>query len=323
MFEEIKKSQQGAAALVSAMIISFALFSLVLAILAVSLNMKESTNSFRESIHNFYAAEAGVGETLYQLKKEHNNFSFDNFMVGDVEVLGQFVDLPGLCLPIPECQFLPGAGWWGEYFNYLASHPDMEIGPPYPGPTPTPTEHDWYDDVYKTHEQIDVSLLFGPDLDSWFPYDGTEWDDRTGQIDQQHNYFFGMHWRAKVTAPNNGDYGYTLASDDDSWVLRSGIVVVNNSGTHDAFTKTGNIYLSAGDNIIELYFAERHSTDSGFNFRFNDTNLIITPWPEGCGDDLECNSNIEANASSTRAWRKARYTCNQDIANCAWSELIP
>ncbi|MDP2812207.1 MAG: hypothetical protein Q8O32_00750 [bacterium] len=317
MFEEIKKSQQGAAALVSAMIISFALFSLVLSILAVSLNMKESTSSFGESIRNFYAAEAGVGETLYQLKKEHNNFSFDNFMVGNVEVLGQFVDLPGLCLPIPECQFLPGSGWWGEYFNYSVTHPDMDVDP-YPGPTPTPTEHDWYDDTYKIYEQIDANLNFPSS--GWFPYDGTVWEYKEGF---PHDYHFGMHWRAKVTAPSSGDYAYTLASDDDSWVLRSGIVVVNNSGTHAAFVKTGTIFLSVGDNIIEVYFAERHDVESGFNFRFNDTNLIITPWPEGCGDDLECNSNIEANASSTRAWRKARYTCNQDVANCAWSELIP
>lgn len=317
MFKDIKKSNEGAAALISSMVISFALFSVVFSLLAVSLNMKESASSFKESVRNFYAAEAGVSEALYQLKKDHNNFSFNDFMVGDINVSSQFVDLPGLCLPVPECQFTAGSGWWGEYFNYSVTHPDMEVNP-YPGPTPTPTEHDWYDDTYKTHEQVDANLNLPTSM--WFPYDGTEWENKEGYA---HDYHFGMHWRAKVTAPSSGDYIYTLNSDDDSWVLRSGIVVVNNSGTHAAFTKTGTIFLSAGDNIIEVYFAERHTVESGFRFYFNDTNLIITPWPEGCGDDTECNSNIEANASSSRAWRKARYICNQNIANCGWSELIP
>jgi len=42
MFEDIKKSNQGAAALVSSMVIASALFSVVLSVLVVSLNMKEN-----------------------------------------------------------------------------------------------------------------------------------------------------------------------------------------------------------------------------------------------------------------------------------------
>ena len=317
IFKEIKKSQEGAAVLVSAIIFSTALFSMIMSLFFVSLNMRESAFSFKEATRNFYAAEAGVGEALYQLRKEHNNYVFNNFLVDDIEVASQFMEVSSTCQIAPECQFEDGSGWWAEYFNYSVNHPDMEVNP-YPGPTASPHQHDWYDDVYKTHEQIDSNLDFLASM--WFPYDGTIWEDREGFA---HDYHFGMHWRAKVTAVADAYYSYALASDDDSWVLRSGIVVVNNSGTHAAFTKTGTIFLSEGDNIIDIYFAERHTVESGFNFRFSDSSLIITPWPEGCGDDLQCSANIQSTASSSYASKKARYVCNQYIANCFWQELIP
>lgn len=311
------KNQTGAAALVASIVISAAMLSIVLSVLAISLNMRVSLDAFMDSVQGFYAAESGVGESLMQLRRQHNNYVFRDLQVGDTLATSQFFDIPGECAPIPECQFVPGSGWWGEYFNYSINHPDMDVDP-YPGPTPSPLEHDWYWDDYKIFEQIDPDLEFSTSM--WFPLDGTEWENMEGQA---HDYHFGMHWRAKVTAPADGDYAYELASDDDSWILKDGIVVVNNSGTHAAFTKTGDIFLSSGDNIIELYFAERHDVESGFSFKFNDTNLIITPWPEGCGDDIECNSHIESTAINDRAARKARYTCNQNIANCVWSELVP
>ncbi len=311
-------NHSGSAALIATIVVSAVVLSVVLSVLAITMNSRASLQSFASSLQSFYAAEAGVGEALMQLRREPNNFDFPGILVGNVPTNSQFVEIPGACDPPTECQFVPGSGWWGEYFNYPKSHPDMEVNP-YPGPTPTPTEHNWYDNTYKTHEQIDANLLLPVSM--WFPYDGTQWENKEGYA---HDYFFGGHWRARVTAPSAGNYSYGLASDDDSWVLLNGIVVVNNSGTHAAFTKTGDIYLAAGgDNIVEVYFAERHTVESGFRFYFNDQNLIITPWPEGCGEDTECNSNIEATASTTNATRKVRYTCNQEIDNCVWSELIP
>jgi fibro-slime domain-containing protein len=320
-----QKYKQGSAALISSIVVAAVVLSIVLSLMLVVMDSRAGVQSFADSLQSFYSAESGVSESLMRLRKEPNNFTFSDLSIGNVTSTSEFITVAGTCDLPPECVQPSGSGWWGEYFNYLASHPDMEIGPPYPGPTPTPTEHDWYDDIYKTHEQIDVNLNFGPDLDHWFPYDGTEWDDRTGQSPTLlHNYFFGTHWRAKVTAPSSDYYACFLASDDDSWVLRNGIVIVNNSGAHDAFSKNCSIYLSAGDNnIIDIYFAERHTTDSGFNFNFSNTNLIITPWPDGCGENYECNSNIESTASTTRATRKVRYKCNQEIEDCSWEELVP
>ncbi|MCB9802642.1 hypothetical protein H6761_01305 [Candidatus Nomurabacteria bacterium] len=316
--KKITKNKQGAAALIAAMIVATGLMSIVLSTTIIALNNKASLKSFSQTIENFYNAEVGAQEALLQIRHDPNNLTFDNLIINNSNIDSEFVESEsGACTPPVECQFVPDSGWWGEYFNYSSSHPDMQVDP-YPGPTATPTQHDWYDDIYKTHEQIDANVIF--DLHTWFPYDGTIWEDKEGYAN---DYFFGNHWRARVSAPSDGDYAYALASDDDSWVLVDGIVVVNNSGTHASFTKTGDIFLSAGDNVVELYFAERHTVDSGFMFSFDDSNLIITPLPEGCGEDLECNSNIETTASSSKATRKVRYTCNNDIANCFWSELIP
>ena len=312
------KNQKGAAALVASIIVSAGVLSIAVSAHVIATHNKAGMDSFVDSVKSFYAAEVGVGEALLQIRHDPNNLVFSDVMVGNIVVSSQFVEEEGsACEGPPECQFAPGSGWWGEYFNYSVNHPDMQVDP-FPGPTPTPTEHDWYDNGYKIYEQIDANLLFPTSM--WFPYDGTIWEDREGF---EHDYHFGMHWRARVTAPSNGNYGYNLSSDDDSWVLVGATVVVNNSGTHPAFTKTGNIYLAAGDNLVEVYFAERHTVESGFSFSFSDPSLIITPWPDGCGEDVECNSNIMATASTTRAMRKVRYTCNNNIANCFWRELTP
>jgi len=312
------ESKKGAAAVVASIIVAAIALSIILSITLVGMYNRASVNSFYKSVQGFYAAESGVGEALMQLRKEPDNFVFDKFYLADIPVTSEFVEeTGGVCEPTPECAYPPGSGWWGEYFNLSVTHPDMEVNP-LPGPTPTPTEHDWFDDTYKTHEQIDADLELP--TSQWFPYDGTPYENKEGYA---HDYHFTMHWRAKVTAPAAGNYSYDLRSDDDSWVILNGIVIVNNSGTHAAFSKTGDIYLAQGDSIIELYFAERHTVESGFSFKFNDTSLIFTPWPEGCGDNLVCNSNIESTATSTAASRKVRYSCNQEIDNCYWSELTP
>ncbi|PIR06880.1 MAG: hypothetical protein COV55_02125 [Candidatus Komeilibacteria bacterium CG11_big_fil_rev_8_21_14_0_20_36_20] len=312
------KTQKGAAAIIGAIVVAAGVLSISLSVTIIALNNKASLESFADSVQSFYSAEAGAGEALMQLRKEPANLTFNDIVVGGLTVSTEFIEEEGGSCDQPEqCDYPSDSGWWSEYFNYSVNHPDMEVNP-YPGPTPTPTEHDWYDDNYKTHEQIDANLEFLTSM--WFPYDGTEWEDMEGF---NHDYHFGMHWRAIVTAPADDNYSYALASDDDSWVLVGGIVIVNNSGTHPAFTKTGDIFLTAGDNIVEIYFTERHTIESGMSFSFDDPSLIITPYPEGCGEDLECNSNIEATASTTKATRKVRYTCNNQIANCLWSELTP
>ncbi len=318
MFDKYK-DQKGAAALIASIVISTVILSIVLSLTVVSIDSKTSISSFADSLQSFYSAESGAREALFQLKNEPTNLIFDDILIGGILVSREFVNDSEVCNLSLDCQYVPGSGWWGEYFNYSTSHPDIEINP-VPGVTPTPIEHDWYDEAHRTHEQIDGNLEFS--ITDWYPYDGTIYEDKEGYI---HDYFFGAHWRSKVNANSSGDYSYSIASNDDSWVLLNGVVVVNNSGVHESIIQTGDISLLAGDNIIDIYFADRHSTStgSGLSFDFDDNRLSFTPWPEGCGETLLCNSNIQATASTSEATRKARYTCNDEIEDCAWNELIP
>lgn len=315
-------NQSGAAVLITAIIVAAGVVSIALSVMLVSLNNNAALKSFTKAVQSFYTAESAVGDSLMQIRREPDNLTFADLSLNNIVATTEFVESGGSCTPPPECDFALGSGWWGEYFNYLGNlldpnrHPDMQVDP-YPGPTATPTQHDWYDDTYKTHEQIDANLMFG---DNWFPYDGTIWENKEGYV---HDYHFGSHWRARVTAPSAGNYTYALSSDDDQWVSLAGGVVVNNSGIHAAFVKTGSIALATGDNLVEVYFAERHTTGSAMTYKFDDTNLIITPWPEGCGETFECRSNIESTASATEASRKVLYSCDENLANCLWDETAP
>ena len=166
------------------MIVALGLLSIVLSTTIIAINNKNSLESFTQNINNFYNAEIGMQESLLQVKNDPNNLTFANLTLGKSKIASQFVESAnGACDPAIECQFTPDSGWWGEYFNWSEDHPDMQVDP-YPGPTPTPTQHDWFDDDYKTHEQLDANIIFH--LTAWFPYDGTQWEDKEGYA---HDYF--------------------------------------------------------------------------------------------------------------------------------------
>ncbi len=309
-------ARKGATVLIAALVVTAIVLSIVLSMLVLALDNHAGVKSFVASLQSFYSVESNLEESLNQLRVDPGNSSFTAISVGGVGAsIKQSVSQTS-CLNDPQCQYTPNSGWWGEYFNYSKNDPDMENGAVWGG-TPTPTQHYWYDDAYKKFERVDVNLEFG---DQWFPFDGTAWENKEGF---EHDYHYGTHWRAKVVASASAPYDYQLSTDDDSWVLVNGVVVVNNSGVHGSFTKTGQIYLSQGSNVVEVYFAERHSTDSAMTFKFTDTSLSITPWPEGCADISGCQSVIEARATSTNAVRKAEYSCNQSLSSCVWSEVAP
>lgn len=316
MMRRGNKSRQGAALLITTLVVTAIMLVLVVSMILTALENNAATKSFSSSIQTFYTSESSIEEALTQLRHDPNSASFPTLTIGDSVATTLLTASQSTCLSDPQCQYEPGTGWWGEYFNYSRNDPDMEDTAIWGG-TPSPTQHYWYTDPYKKFERIDVTLLFG---DDWYPFDGTQWEDKEGF---PHDYHFGAHWRAKVTAPSSAQYAYELSSDDDSWVLTNGIVTVNNSGVHGSFTKTGAIYLSQGDNVVEVYFAERHSTESGMTFLFSDPNLIITPWPEGCDNQAECSAILESNATSSLATRKTQYSCDQLLASCQWRELAP
>jgi fibro-slime domain-containing protein len=312
----ISKKNQGAVLIIATMVITAIMLTIIVSMVLTAFENNFAVKSFVSSLQTFYAAQSGVEEALVDLRLDPSVSSFTTLTLQDATSATQIAASQSTCLQDPQCQYQAGSGWWSEYFNYSKNDPDMENMALW-GATPTPLQHYWYSDTYKKFERIDPTITFG---DDWFPFDGTAWENKEGFA---HDYHYGTHWRAKVTAANSGQYDYSLASDDDSWVLANDIVVVNNSGVHGTFVKTGTIYLSQGSNIIDIYFAERHTTEAGFSFNFSDSSLVITPWPETCDDQNQCASILETNATSSQATRKVQYSCNQLLANCVWKELTP
>ena len=181
------------------------------------------------------------------------------------------------------CEDLEGqSGWYGEYFNYLVSHPDMEL-PSSMWPDKTHGDPlgggwtaDWYDNEYYRFNELDANLEFGEDF---FPFDAFPEEIHNG-----HDYHFGTHWSAKITVPAPGDYNYTLVSDDDVWVYIDGNPTADNSGIHPPTTITDLVSLT-DEHIVDVFFAERHTVRSHMFFAFENPDIMIEPYWDICEEE--------------------------------------
>ena len=190
--------------------------------------------------------------------------------------------------------FLAGvsnAGLTGTYYNLPSSHPDMErwitgFEPEYventlTGSMPTLTAYgatrvrqwDWWDAQYFAFSRIDSDAdLHSGFSSSWFPLnDGLQGDP----------YDFAVHWDGSFYVNANKSYTYQMGSDDDSWLFIDGQLVLDLGGVHGMTSTNYTVNLTAGTHDIDIFFAERHTVQSGFylNF-FSDLQPSTTPVPE-------------------------------------------
>lgn len=192
----------------------------------------------------------------------------------------------GICLPTDTCQITNNQnGWFGTYYNYPATNigmnlPQNEWGTTYGDPLSDVTAWtaNWYDAAFARFAQVDSNLMFGA---NWFPFN----DPAPGIAEELHNgneHHFGAKWSAKVTVPGTGDYAYEVSSDDDVWIYVDGDLRASNPGVHPAGVIAGNINLTEGTHIVDVYFAERHITGSEMNYKFLNPDLIIKAYSATC-----------------------------------------
>ncbi len=170
------------------------------------------------------------------------------------------------------------AGLLGHYYNLPSTHPDMErwitgvttgmVENTLTGSTPTLTAYgatqviqwDWWDDMYHDFDRIDSDAdLNGAFASSWFPSsDGLPGDPHD----------FAVHWTGTFYVGADQTYNYQMGSDDDSWLFIDSDLRLDLGGVHALAMTSDDVYLTAGYHTIDIFFAERHVSESGFRLNF-------------------------------------------------------
>jgi fibro-slime domain-containing protein len=166
------------------------------------------------------------------------------------------------------------AGLYGTYYNLASSHPDMEVWnggtgmveSTLTGATPTLTgsanynQFDWWDSSYSSFSRLDSDAdLQTGFASSWFPLnEGLEGDP----------YHFAVHWSGTFYVDEDKSYTYSMGSDDDSWLFIDDGLVLDLGGVHGMTYANYTIDLTQGYHTIDIFFAERHTSQSGFQLNF-------------------------------------------------------
>lgn len=170
--------------------------------------------------------------------------------------------------------FNASASLFGTYYNLSQDHPDMEawnggtgmVESNLTGPAPTPTstatfiQFDWWDPGYYAFDRIDSDAdLQGNFFPGWFPVN----EGLVG--DPQH---FAVHWEGQFYVDEDKDYTYSMGSDDDSWLFIDNELILDLGGVHAMSWDSYTLSLTQGYHDIDIFFAERHTVESGFQLNF-------------------------------------------------------
>jgi fibro-slime domain-containing protein len=204
-------------------------------------------------------------------------------------------EMKKLFLMLMSVLFLSGisinadAGLLGTYYNHSSEHPDMErwVTGPDPGyvestlsgamPTLTTyggtrvSQWDWWNPAYQVFQRVDSDTdLQNNFASSWFPVD-------TGLPNDP--YDFAVHWEGIFYVDEDKDYTYSMGSDDDSWLFIDNELVLDLGGVHALTYANYTVTLNQGYHDIDIFFAERHVVQSGFQLNFF-SDLEPDPIPE-------------------------------------------
>ena len=181
------------------------------------------------------------------------------------------------------------AGLLGTYYNLSSEHPDMQrwitgldtgyVENTLSGDMPTLTAYgatrvlqwDWWNPGYQVFQRVDsdadLQSNFSP---GWFPVD-------TGLPGDP--YHFAVHWEGSFYVDENKTYTYSMGSDDDSWLFIDNQLILDLGGVHAVAAGDHTIDLTQGYHDIDIFFAERHTVESGFQLNFF-SDLEPNPIPE-------------------------------------------
>ncbi|MBS3903131.1 MAG: hypothetical protein KGZ30_02010, partial [Anaplasmataceae bacterium] len=164
----------------------------------------------------------------------------------------------------PVCEI---NGLYGKYYNLPSDHPDVEGSITGLTSGETPFMRDWYDDQYLSFTRTDAIGFLNQPAD-FFPVD----DGLPGDP-----FYTAIHWTGYVYLPEAGDYEVAFGADDDAWFYLNGEEKINLGGIHAFGGVNELITFPAGTSSIDIYFAERHTVQSGIVFEILHDEVSYSP----------------------------------------------
>lgn len=135
------------------------------------------------------------------------------------------------------------------------------------------------------------ATVFTRHLDAFVTNDVNGFDGVT-----DHNEWFAIDYRSKMTVAEAATYGFRLVSDDGARLIIDGRTVIDNDGVHTPLAKTGQATLAAGPHQVEVqYFKGPHyqaalqlycSTANGTEALFPDCGGLTLETPTQLSDHL-------------------------------------
>ena len=110
------------------------------------------------------------------------------------------------------------------------------------------------EDMQHNGAQIDAFDSFVPQVSIKSRH--LDWPDKSsfGRIDGLNTGSFGAVMQGYVYVTTGGDYDFSIASDDGSWLFINDALIVDNGGRHGIVAKVGSVYLSAGYHRCRVHF---------------------------------------------------------------------
>ncbi len=228
-----------------------------------------------------------LNATLHDISKNHPDFERTGYtsglMTGLVEETLGVDRLPVYAADQPDNTTIDSAASFASWFKD-ASDGDQKISSTLASPYPLVLTDPENDGVY-TYKTTDHF----PAADQFFPLDtftdpGQYTNGYLGwEGNASHNYHFTLELHSSFTYVPNTSVApkFTFEGDDDVWVFINGKLVIDLGGVHTARTATIELTEAKAEELglepyedydFDLFFAERHTTQS--NFRI-DTSLKL------------------------------------------------
>jgi uncharacterized repeat protein (TIGR01451 family)/fibro-slime domain-containing protein len=150
--------------------------------------------------------------------------------------------------------------------------------PPASAPNTSIRQFDWYTAQYQIFTRLDNNPLafssFG--APGTRPYFGPGTSPAASAALPANKNLFAVHWRANVIVPPGGlILPYSIALDDAGWVFVDGQLALDYGGIHPPQTFTGNFTVPAGQHTIDIFFADRHTTEAVTTFQLSNLNSLV------------------------------------------------